>query len=122
VGLSHRRRCSPGEDIQHNLDAAKCVIVAWSRRSAGPEGDFVRDEATGARKRGTYLPVRLDPVEPPFGFGEVQAISLKGWRGDRADPRFTAVSEAVRRRIVGEEERKRGPAHALKSPGVAPQG
>jgi serine/threonine-protein kinase len=91
------------EDIQAHLDAAKCVIVAWSRRSVGPQGDFVRDEAARARKRGAYLPVRLDPIEPPLGFGEVQAISLKGWKGDRSDPRFQALAKAVRRRIAGED-------------------
>jgi TolB-like protein/Tfp pilus assembly protein PilF len=91
------------EDIQEHLDAAKCVIVVWSRRSVGIEGDFVRDEASRARKRGAYLPVRLDPVEPPLGFGEVQAISLRGWRGDRTDPRFLAIAESVRRRIAGED-------------------
>jgi serine/threonine-protein kinase len=91
------------EDIQEHLDAAKCVIVVWSRRSVGIEGDFVRDEASRARKRGAYLPVRLDAVEPPLGFGEVQAISLKGWRGDPADPRFCAIAEAIRRRIAGED-------------------
>ena len=91
------------EDIQEHLDAAKCVIVVWSKRSIGIEGDFVRDEASRARKRGAYLPVRLDPVEPPLGFGEVQAISLKGWKGDRADPRFRIIAEAVRRRIAGED-------------------
>ena len=91
------------EDIQEHLDAAKCVIVVWSKRSVGIEGDFVRDEASRARKRGAYLPVRLDPVEPPLGFGEVQAISLKGWKGDTADPRFLAIAEAIRRRIAGED-------------------
>jgi len=91
------------EDIQEHLDGAKCVIVVWSRRSVGIEGDFVRDEASRARKRGAYLPVRLDAVEPPLGFGEVQAISLKGWKGDSTDPRFLAITEAVRRRIAGED-------------------
>ncbi|HEV7137763.1 MAG TPA: TIR domain-containing protein [Steroidobacteraceae bacterium] len=91
------------EDIQEHLDAAKCVIVVWSRRSVGPGGDFVRDEANRARKRGAYLPIRLDSSEPPLGFGEIQAVSLKGWRGDRSDPRFRAISDAVRRRIAGED-------------------
>lgn len=91
------------EDIEEHLDAAKCVIVAWSKRSVGAEGDFVRDEASRARKRGAYLPIRLDAVDPPLGFGEVQAISLKGWKGDRSDPRFRTVAEAVRRRIAGED-------------------
>lgn len=91
------------EQIQEHLDAAKCVIVAWSRRSVGAGGDFVRDEANRARKRGAYLPIRLDSSEPPLGFGEIQAISLKGWHGDRLDPRFRAIVETVRRRIGGED-------------------
>jgi TolB-like protein len=79
------------------------VIVAWTKRSVGHDGDFVRDEATRARKRGTYLPIRLEAVEPPLGFGEVQALSLHGWKGDRTDPRFHAVAEAVRSRITGKD-------------------
>jgi serine/threonine-protein kinase len=90
-------------DIEEHLDAATCVIVAWTKRSVGPGGDFVRDEANRARKRGAYLPVRLDSSEPPLGFGEVQAISLKGWQGDRSDPRFRAVAQAVRRRVGGQD-------------------
>jgi TolB-like protein len=91
------------EDIQEHLDAASCVIVAWTRRSTGRGGDFVRDEAARARRRGAYLPVRLDRTEPPLGFGEIQAISLKGWNGDRTDPRVQAIADAVRRRIRGED-------------------
>ena len=90
------------EDIQEHLDAAKCVIVVWTRRSVGRDGDFVRDEATRARKRGAYLPIRFDATEPPLGFGEVQALSLKGWQGERSDPRFRAIVEAVQRRMAGQ--------------------
>ena len=95
------------DDIQEHLDAARCVIVAWTKRSIGREGNFVRDEATRAQRRGIYLPIRLDPIEPPLGFGEVQAISLKGWRGDRSDPRFTALVNAIHACISGEH----GPRH-----------
>ena len=89
-------------DIEEHLDAAKCVVVAWTKRSVGPEGEFVRDEAGQAKKRGTYLPVRFEAVDLPLGFREVQAISLTGWHGDRADPRFRALADAVRERITGE--------------------
>jgi serine/threonine-protein kinase len=89
------------EDIEDHLDAAKCVVVAWSKRSVGPEGEFVRDEAMRAKRRQVYVPVRIDDVEPPLGFGEVQALSLKGWKGDRSDLRFQAVADAVRARITG---------------------
>jgi serine/threonine-protein kinase len=90
------------EDIEENLASAKCVIVAWSKRSIGHEGHFVRDEARRAQRRGAYLPIRLDVTEPPLGFGEIQAISLKGWHGDRSDPRFVALADAVRECITGE--------------------
>jgi len=91
------------QDIQQHLDVAKCVIVAWSKRSIGPKGNFVHDEASRAQRRGAYLPIRLDRVEPPLGFGEVQAISLQGWKGNRADPRYLALVEAVRKLIAGED-------------------
>ena len=90
------------EDIQEHLDSARCVIVAWTRRSIGSHGNFVRDEAARAQRRDVYLPVCLDSVEPPLGFGEVQAVPLRGWAGDRSDPRFRALVDAVRNCIAGE--------------------
>ena len=89
--------------IEQHLDAAKCVLVVWSKRSIAPAGQFVRDEARRGQRRGTYLPIRLDDVEPPLGFGEIHALSLKGWKGDSTDPRFRAVVDAVRSRISGED-------------------
>ncbi len=89
------------DDIQEHLDRAACVIVAWSHGSIGPGGRFVRDEATRAQRRGVYLPVRIDPVEPPLGFGELHAISLEDWKGDRSDPRYQALLNAVRAIMVG---------------------
>lgn len=98
------------EDIQKHLDTAKCVVVVWTKRSVGPQGDFVRDEAALAKKRGIYLPIRFDAVELPLGFREVQAISLKGWHGDRSGPRFVALTDAVRECVSGEHV-ARHPAH-----------
>ena len=98
-------------DIEEHLDAAKCVLVAWTKRSVGHEGEFVRDEAGQARKRGTYLPVRFDAVDLPLGFREVQAISLKGWHGDRTDPRYLQLVDAVRECITGEHADRVRPHH-----------
>ena len=92
-------------DIEEELDAARCVIVVWSKRSAGPEGRFVRDEANRAQRRGTYLPVRIDKTEPPLGFGELHAASLQGWKGSPEDPRFRQVRDAVRAVMAGETPR-----------------
>ena len=89
------------ETIAEQLDAARSVIVVWSKRSTGPEGRFVRDEASRAQRRGTYLPVAIDKVDPPLGFGEMQALSLSGWKGDAADPRYHAVSAGVHSMLGG---------------------
>jgi TolB-like protein/Flp pilus assembly protein TadD len=90
------------EEIQDHLDRAHCVIVAWSERSVGPDGRFVRDEATRALRRGAYLAISIDGVDPPLGFGELQAIPLGGWKGNRKDPRYQALLTAVRARLAGE--------------------
>jgi serine/threonine-protein kinase len=90
------------DTIQQHLDESKCVIVVWSRRSIGHEGHFVRDEATRAQRRHAYLPVRIDKVDPPLGFGETQAIPIIGWKGDRSDPRYQAVLATTRAMISGD--------------------
>ena len=88
-------------DIELHLERAKCVIVAWSKRSVGPEGEFVHDEAARAKRRGIYLPVLIDSVQPPLGFGETQALSLIGWRGDQADRRFQSLVNAAQNCVAG---------------------
>ena len=89
------------QTIEDELTAARCVIVVWSERSVGREGSFVADEATRAQRRGAYLPVRIDPVEPPLGFGETQALSLIGWKGDRTDPHYQGLLAAVQALLAG---------------------
>jgi serine/threonine-protein kinase len=90
------------EEIQEHLDGAHCVIVAWSERSVGHDGRFVRDEATRAVRRDAYIAICIDRVEPPLGFGELQAIALQGWKGNRRDPRYQALLAVVRARLAGE--------------------
>lgn len=89
------------QTIERQLELAKCVIVAWSKHSIGPQGRFVRDEASRAQRRNVYVPILIDTVEPPLGFGESQATSLRGWRGDPSDARYRAIRAAVQR-IAGE--------------------
>ena len=102
------------DEIASHLEAAGCVIVVWSKRSVGKDGRFVREEATRALKRGTYLPIRIDRVDPPLGFGETQALSLFGWKGDPRHPQFAAIENAVSA-MLG----RAGKAPALVSEGLA---
>jgi TolB-like protein len=92
--------------IETELNAAKCVIVIWSNRSVGADGTFVQDEATRAQQRHVYVPVLIDKVHLPLGFGETQALPLTGWHGKRDDPRYEAVLAAVQRNVGGKRRRK----------------
>ncbi len=89
--------------IQHELTSAKCVIVVWSELSVGPSGEFVQDEATAAKSRDVFLPITLDDVRPPLGFGQSHTLSLVGWGGRVDELGLTEVLRAVRR-MVGQPE------------------
>lgn len=102
-------------NIEVALDAAKVVVVCWTRASVGPEGGFVRDEASRAKER--IVPVILERgVRPPLGFGEVQAVDLSHWHGNRHDPFFQDLVALVAAKRDGAPAPKpRGPAaRALK--------
>jgi TolB-like protein len=98
--------------IEAELNSAKCVIVVWSKRSAGEEGTFVQDEATRAQQRHVYVPVLIDKVHLPLGFGETQALPLTGWKGDRADAHYQAVLAAVQRNVGAKRRRAASPITA----------
>ena len=97
------------ESIASNLDQARCVIVVWSKRSTGPDGRFVRDEAARAAKRHVYVPVTIDRVDPPLGFGETQCLPLSGWKGDREDARYLALLDAARHTVGGDQPIRSAP-------------
>ena len=77
------------------------MIVVWSEASVSPAGGFVQDEAGRARTRGVLLPVRIDDVEEPLGFGQIQSLDLVGWSGDVDDPRFGDLVAAARAMKTG---------------------
>jgi len=87
--------------IQDALDAARCVIVIWTKQSSGPEGDFVRDEASQGKARGVLVPVMMQKTRLPLGFGELQYIDLIGWRGSTRNAFFRDLVGAVRAKIDG---------------------
>jgi len=82
------------ELIRH-LDAAKCVVVVWTERSVSNGADFVIEEAERARQRGVLVPIRLDPVQPPIGFGQIQTLDLSEWPRNRDAAGFGELVGAV---------------------------
>lgn len=100
------------ETIAQRLAQTRLCVVAWSAGSVGEGGRYVREEAEHAASRGAYLGVLLDPVVPPFGFGEWQAVDLSGFDGDAADPRLPWFVDQVRARLDGASSPSSAPAVA----------
>src|SRR5215468_11936755 len=92
------RNVPPGkqwrEVLEAELMAAACVIVLWSKNSIG--SSWVDEEAQEGRKRDVLIPVRFDPVEPPFGYKNIQVCDLSGWHGEVGSPALQALIAAVR--------------------------
>ena len=72
--------------IGRALDQARCVVVAWSEHSI--QSDFVIEEAARGQRRHILVPVLLDLVDPPLGFGEIHAADLSGWSPERPSLAF----------------------------------
>jgi len=83
------------KEIDRQLDTAKVVIVLWSRTSV--DSDWVRDEAQQAREQKKLIPIRLDNVQPPLGFRQVQSLDLGGWKGDSNASGFASLVDSARR-------------------------
>jgi TIR domain len=79
--------------ITRELNAARCVLVLWTRHSVA--SNWVKDEATEAADRQILVPVVLDEAPIPMGFRRIQAARLVGWAGDISDARLKDLRDAV---------------------------
>ena len=97
-------RIPPGrtyrEVIGAALQTAKCVIVVWSQKSI--ESQWVLDEADAGQQRRVLLPILIDNVMPPYGFGQIEAARLINWTGDTGQIEWQHTVDAVAR-LVGRE-------------------
>jgi len=83
------------EEIARELAGAQCVIVAWSAQSAA--SNWVRDEATQAHARGALVPVLIEAVPIPLGFGQIHTIPVIGADGGLIAESLPILFASVRR-------------------------
>lgn len=99
------RSLAAGQDytavIERELRGAKAVIVVWTQGSAA--STFVRDEAGLARDQGRLVPVLLDQVAIPLGFGSFQAEDFTRWNGGANAPQMQLLEEALKARLEGRD-------------------
>jgi len=79
------------------LASARCVIVAWSTKSVA--SNWVRDEATQALQRGVLVPVLIEPVAIPLGFGQVHTIAVMDAAGNLLPDAVPDLCAGVRRHL-----------------------
>jgi tetratricopeptide (TPR) repeat protein len=99
------RSLAAGQDytaiIEKELKTAKAVIVVWTRSSSA--STFVRDEAGRARDEGRLVPVMLDRVDIPLGFGAFQAEDFTNWNGGANAPQMKLLEEVLKAKLSGRD-------------------
>lgn len=65
--------------IERELREAKAVVTLWCKLSVNSE--WVKEEAHLAKQLGTAIPVLIEPVPIPFGFGLSDTVDLNKWDG-----------------------------------------
>jgi hypothetical protein len=96
-----------GESWHRNIEAklqdAGCVVVVWSANSTSAEGGFVREEARRGLSRNILVPILIDKLDQlPLGFGEIQALDLTRWRGERRSADFQDLVRTIRAKLANE--------------------
>ena len=81
------------EVIREELESAKCVLVLWSKKSV--LSDWVKEEADKGKNRKILIPILVDEVEIPMGFGRIQSVRLVDWQGTLPNPDFDLLLKSV---------------------------
>jgi queuine/archaeosine tRNA-ribosyltransferase len=84
--------------LSANSNRQKLVVPVWCRISRA-DAD-VLDEAVFAQRRSIpLLPVRIEDIELPLGFGSLHTVDLIGWKGDPEDARAQRFLRVLERAI-----------------------
>jgi hypothetical protein len=79
--------------IEQALAEARCCIVLWSHTSIASE--WVRSEASEAKRRGILVPIFLEAVDPPLAFRLVHGADLTTWEAGTPHEEFEHLTERV---------------------------
>jgi len=79
--------------IEEAINAASCVVVLWSKKSV--KSDWVKEEANVGKERKILVPAKIDAIDPPFGFGRIQAADLTKWEKDSSHTGFVSFVNAI---------------------------
>jgi len=83
--------------IGKEINECRCMVVAWSTHSV--KSHWVCEEADDGLKREILVPILLDQVTQPLGFGSIQVANLVGWKGNTESSNYLALCNALTERI-----------------------
>ena len=104
------------EFIEKALADAQCVVVLWSAVSIASE--WVRNEASEAKRRGILIPVFIEPVEAPLAFRLLNGADLRDWRGDPEESEFKRLVERITELLAHRTEPEVDRENRMESPQV----
>ena len=81
------------EVIEKAIADAKCVVVLWS--GASVRSEWVRNEASEARRRGILVPVFLEAIDAPLAFRLLSGADLSDWEAGTEHPEFDKLAERL---------------------------
>lgn len=81
------------EVIEKALGEAKCAVVLWSAVSVASE--WVRNEASEAKRRGILVPVFLETVDAPLAFRLLNGADLHDWQLGASHEEFDRLVKRV---------------------------
>jgi TIR domain/PDZ domain len=104
------------EVIEEALADCRCVVVLWSAVSIASE--WVRNEASEAKRRGILIPVFIEAVEAPLAFRLLNGADLRDWRGDAEHGEFQRLVVRVAELLAHRTEPETGREGRVESPPV----
>lgn len=97
-----------GREIEREIEAAGCVVVAWS--DAARQSLWVRAEANEALDAGKLVQLSLDGAKLPLPFTMLHYLDFSRWQGE-VEPPWPELEARVRAMVAGElEEVEAAPA------------
>src|SRR6185436_8640030 len=87
--------------IEAQLDAAACVVVAWSTQAR--QSLWVRAEANEALDSGKLVQINLDGTRLPLPFSVLHFLDFTRWRGERHGTPWSEFDARVGGMLRGEK-------------------
>lgn len=79
--------------IQEQLDAAKAVLIIWSKEAVGSH--WVRSEADRGRMNGTLVQLRIEDCALPMPFDQIQCPLVRDWEGSASAAQLAPILQSL---------------------------